>query len=254
MSKQSRIRTQELRKAQLEAAARKAKRRRILQVLGGVVILGLVAAIVLVAVRAGNDDEKLPEVSGEVIPPDNLTSSGTIPVGSADAPVVVEIYFDYMCPVCGQFEKANAEELSRLIEDGTVQVELRPLAFLDKFSNGTEYSSRTANDLAAVADAAPDRVWDFHDALYAEQPEENSDGLSDDEIASIAEDAGVPADVVETFGDGTYRPWVASVTQDALDQDWFTGTPTVLIDGEVFDGDLFTTGPLTDAIESAAAG
>ena len=59
--------------------------------------------------------------------------------------------------------------------------------------------------------------------------------------------------MVDRFGDRTYDGWVASVTKEAFDSG-VTGTPTVKIDGQKFDGDLFTEGPLTQAIESAASG
>jgi protein-disulfide isomerase len=107
--------------------------------------------------------------------------------------------------------------------------------------------------VATVADAAPDRVWDFHTALYGQQPEEGSHGLSDQQIADVAAGAGVPADVVRQFADGTFRPWVASETRKALGSG-IEHTPTIKIDGKVFDGNAFVTGPLTQAIESAAAG
>jgi protein-disulfide isomerase len=89
--------------------------------------------------------------------------------------------------------------------------------------------------------------------LYAQQPAEGSEGLTDEQIGTIATDAGVPASVVDSFTDGTYRPWVASVTKDAFAAG-VEHTPTVMIDGKEFTGDLYSVGPLTDAIESAAAG
>lgn len=252
MSKQGRIRTQELRKAQQEAAVRQARRRRLVTAIGVLVIVGLLVAIVLAVVQAtGGGDDDPPAASGKVVVPANGNASGAVPVGEPNAPVTVEIYYDYMCPACGAFESANGGELDRLLEDGTVRVELRPISFLDGQSSGTEFSTRAANAFATVADAAPDSVWDFHAALYAHQPEEGSKGLSDDEIATIAEDAGVPADVIDRFGDRTFDAWVASVTQKAFDSG-IDGTPTVKIDGEVFAGDVYSVGPLTDAIESAA--
>jgi protein-disulfide isomerase len=252
MSKQSRIRTQELRMAQLEAAARKAKRRRIAQVLGGLVILGLVAAIVVVVIQAtsGSEDDVKPP-TGEVVAPQNLTDSEAVPVGDADAPVTVEIYYDYMCPACGAFEAANGDELDRLITEGAARVELRPISFLDEQSEGTRYSTRAANAFATVVDDAPDLAWDFHRALYADQPEEGTEGLSDDDIAEIAAESGVPEDVVDRFTDSTFEAWVASVTAEAFDSG-VQGTPTIKIDGELFEGDPYTVGDLTDAIESAA--
>ena len=96
-------------------------------------------------------------------------------------------------------------------------------------------------------------AWDFHAALYENQPTEGSDGLSDGDIADIARAAGVPGDVVDAFGDGTFEPWVASVTNAAFDAG-LQGTPTITIDGQPFQGDPYSTGPLTDAIETAASG
>lgn len=253
MSKQGRVRTQELRKAQQEAAVRQARNRRIVTVVGALVIVGLLVAIVLAVVSAtrGGDSDKPAAASGKVVVPENGNASGAVPIGEPDAPVTVEIYYDYMCPACGAFEAANGGELDRLLEDGSVRIELRPISFLDQQSSGTQYSTRAANAFATVADGAPDSAWDFHAALYAQQPQEGSKGLSDDEIASIAEEAGVPSDVIDRFEDGTYSGWVASVTQKAFDSG-IQGTPTIKIDGEVFTGDVYSVGPLTDAIESAA--
>ena len=252
MSKQARLRTRELRQARQAAAARRSGRRRILTLIGALVIAGLVAAITVAVVQASGGERTLPDVSGAVVAPQHLTHTGAISVGHADAPVTVEIYYDYMCPACGAFEKVNGSELDRLVADGVARVELRPIAFLDEQSSGTKYSTRSATALAAVADAAPDRVWEFHTALYGQQPAEGSQGLSDEQIAEIAADSGVPADVVEGFTDDTFRPWVASMTQEAFDSG-VQGTPTVKIDGEVFAGNAYAVGPLTKAIKSAAA-
>lgn len=252
MSKQARLRTQELRRAQEAAAAKQARQRRIIMAVSGVVILGLVAAIVFAIVKvAGGDDG--PTASDRVVVPQNATAEGAIAVGDESAPVTVDIYYDYMCPACGVFEATNGGELDRLLEEGVIKVDLRPISFLDRTSNGTEYSTRAANAIATVADGAPEQVWDFHAALYANQPEEGTDGLDDDRIAEIAAEAGVPDDVVEAFGDETYRGWVASVTETAFGSG-VEGTPTVKVDGEFFEGDVYSVGPLTEAIESAAEG
>jgi protein-disulfide isomerase len=250
MSKQAQL--QELRRTQHVAAVQRTRRRRILTWAGALVILGLIVAITVAVVHAAGQERTLPDVTGEVVVPQHLTPTGAIPVGAADAPVTVEIYFDYMCPACGAFEAANGGELDRLVAEGVARIELRPIAFLDEQSSGTEYSTRSASAVAVIADAAPDRVWDFHTALYGHQPSEGSKGLSDEQIADIAADAGVPADVVDRFTDGTYRPWVASVTRDAFGSG-VQGTPTVKIDGVVFKGNVYAVGPLTAAIESAAA-
>lgn len=249
MSKQARIKTQELHKAQQEAARRQAKRRRLVLGIGGLVILGLLVAIVVAVVQSVGNDEP-PSSSNEVVTPAN-TTNGAIPLGQDDAPTTVEIYYDYMCPACGAFEAANGSELDRLLEAGDARIELRPISFLDPQSSGSQYSTRTANAIATVADGAPDAVWAFHSALYAAQPQEGTTGLTDDQIADVATEAGVPAAVVDDFEARTYDAWVAKVSEEAF-ASGVQGTPTVRIDGEEFEGDLYTPGPLTEAIESAA--
>lgn len=218
----------------------------------GVLLLALLAAIVVTVVRSmGTSDETPGAPTGAVIAPEGLTQTGSIRVGRPQAPVTVALYFDYLCPACGAFESANGAELTRLLEAGTIQVELRPMAFLDRLSDGTVYSTRAANALATVADAAPGRVWSFHGALYAEQPAEGGPGLTDETISGLATGAGVPAAVAARFAEGRYEPWVAATTARAFDAG-VEGTPTILVDGHRFEGDPYTVGPLTEMIEQAA--
>lgn len=252
MNKQARNRTREMRAAQAEEARKAAARRKIFLWVGGVVIVALVAAIVWAVVQAaGGEDEAPSNASGELVVPDNVEDEVSIPVGSPDAPVTVSIYFDYICPACGAFEEANSAELERLIEEEQARVELRPISFLDETSQGSRYSTRAANALATVAAESPEDVWAFHSALYENQPQEGTTGLSDARIAEIAEEAGVPGEVTDLFTDLTYEPWVADVTETAF-ASGVEGTPTILVDGETFEGDPYTTGALTEAILAAA--
>ena len=252
MSKQARNRTREMRAAQAEAARQAAARRRIFMWIGGVVILGLVAAIVWAVVQAvGGEDEPRSTGSGELVVPANVEDEVSVPVGSDDAPVTVSIYFDYMCPACGAFEEANSAELDRMIEDEEALVELRPISFLDRTSQGTEFSTRAANALATVTAESPEHAWAFHQGMFADQPQEGSGGLNDGQIAEIAREAGVPDEVTDMFEDRTYEPWVVQATETAFDSG-VEGTPTILIDGETFTGDPYTTGPLSEAVRAAA--
>lgn len=254
MSKPARTRTREQRRAQELAAQRQRDRLRLLGGIGAVVIVGLLAAIVAVVVNAVSKSDSSDAAAGkQVVVPANLTDTGAIPVGQADAPVTLEIYLDYMCPACGMFEKANSGEIDRLVKAGTVKVALRPISFLDRTSQGTKYSTRTANAMATVADRVPASVWAFNTALYEHQPQEGTSGLSDDQIADLALKAEVPQDVVDAFRQRIFEPWVAQST-DAAFASGVQGTPTVKINGTVFKGDAYSVGPLTQAIEAAAGG
>jgi protein-disulfide isomerase len=252
VSSKGRDRSQAMREAQEAEKARKKRQRRIINVVGAIVIVGLLAGIGLAVWNAAKGDDEKPASTptGEVAVPANL-QDGAFAVGKGDAPVTLDLHYDYMCPACGAFEATNGEDLSSLIDDGTLIVNLHVLSFLDPQSNGTKYSTRAANAFATVVNGAPDAVWDFHTALYAHQPSEGSDGLTDDEIHQIATDAGVPSDVADTFTDATYNTWVATTTETAF-KSGITHTPTVEINGEEFTGDWSKPGELRTAIEAAA--
>lgn len=251
MSKQARVKAREVRHAQAIAARRTARRTRLLVAAGGFIIVGLLAAIVaVVATSAPKGDASTgASPSGTVVVPANTTAGGAILIGRPEAPVKVEIYLDYMCPFCGRFEKANSADIDSLVRSGKIRVELHPLAFLDRLSSGTRYSTRTANAVATVADRAPSAVLAFNTALFTGQPAEGTAGLSDDQLAALAVQAGVPQDVASAFTDRTFEPWIARATDTAV-KAGVTGTPTVKINGVVFQ-DLYAAGAFQRAVEAA---
>ncbi|TCC36376.1 DsbA family protein [Kribbella speibonae] len=226
---------------------RQARRAWIARGIGSTIMLGLLAAMAVAVIHAARTPQST--ASAEIVAPKGVTSDGAIPVGDPGAPVRVTVYFDYMCPACGAFEKANGASLKALAAAGKARLELRPLRFLDPTSLGTAYSTRAANALATVAADSPSNLWAFHSALYAHQPQENSHGLTDAEIARYGEDAGVPSSVTSKFVDGRYAGWIRKMSDAALPT--VESTPTVLINGSEFDGSLMIAGPLTEAIEAA---
>src|SRR6188474_2050715 len=93
---------------------------------------------------------KVPPLS-EANAPQVADASGGIPVGPGgvageDVPDDVnrvDIYLDFMCPVCGRFEQTNGADIDALREAGTIAVVYHPIAILDGYSAGTEYSTRS---------------------------------------------------------------------------------------------------------------
>ncbi len=253
MGKQARTHARELRRARQQAARRRRHRVRLIGGVGGLVILGLVVAIAVVIVNAASTGGAPRTATGSAATaaasPAGATAGGAIAVGPVTAPVTLEVYLDYLCPYCGRFERANGGEMARLVGAGRVRLELHPLAFLDRESGGTRYSTRAANAVATVADRAPGSILAINRALYDAQPAEGG-GLSDDRIAAVAAGAGVAPDVVARFTDRAFEGWVTAATAGAA-RAGITGTPTVKVNGVVFTGDLYTTGALTRAIEAA---
>ena len=227
-----------------------------------VAVIGL-AVVIWMIMREGErntvDDVPLSQVEM----PSTAQDDGGIPVGAAGAAgttnegaPVVDVYLDYMCPICGQFEAANAASIDQMTTGGTATVVYHPVSILDDQSQGSEYSTRAASAVALVADEAPEAFSDFSAALFANQPAEGTEGLTDEQLASYAEEAGVPADVAAKIEDGTARQafgqYVFSATNAAAeDADGNFGTPRVLIDGEVFQN-WNQPGALQQAVEAAA--
>jgi len=200
--------------------------------------------------------------------PQGSTESGAIPVGpegvagtvdgAASDAVVVSVYVDYMCPYCGQFEAVNGPTLDQLRGDGTIIVEYHPVSILDEASLGTAYSTRAAAAAALVADQAPEAFVAFNTALFATQPAENTAGLTDPEIATLARGAGVPEGVASTIesgaylaGPGSFVDWVGAATDRAAQDLGRLATPTVLIDGAPLNTDWAVPGALAQAIANA---
>jgi len=213
----------------------------------GVALLAIVGVLVWVVMSAARP-ATVAGTTGEA----GSETEFALLVGQSSAPVTVDIFQDFMCPFCGQFERANRDDLAAMVDAGTAQLRIHPMAFLDDASQGTQFSTRAANALVTVAKAEPDKVLAFNAALYDSQPEENTAGLTDAQIAELARGAGVSNETVATFASLANKSFVASATTKSF-ASGVKGTPTIKINGETFTGDLYTAGALKDAVAKAAA-
>ena len=230
-----------------EAAARAAAERRRRTVIGGVVA-GIVLIVVLVAVVVVQTHRT--SASADAAAPANTTGNGyVVAVGSADAPVTLDLYEDFQCPNCKALEDSTGSTINGLVTAGTVQVHYHGMAFLNTAQNG-QYSTRALNAAAVVTNAAgPEAYKTFHDLLFANQPTEGGSGLTDDQLIAYAGQAGAPGATVEQgIRDLVYGDWVAQA-EDQASKDGVTGTPTVFVDGTKLD-DLTPDG-LTAAVTAA---
>jgi protein-disulfide isomerase len=239
----ARQRIEEKRAAEAAARAREARRRK--TIIGAVVAaIAVVAAVVVVIVV----QSARTSTSADAPVPPNATD-GMIVLGSASAPVTVDLYEDLQCPICAHYEAENGDTLAQYVADGTIQLRYHPMAFLDSSAN-QNYSTRALNAAAVVLGAKGAEAFkEFHDTLYAHQPPESGPGLTDDQLIEFAAQAGATGATVERqIRDLTYADWVKQVT-DQASKDGVTGTPTVLVDGEKV-ADL-SNAALTAAVESA---
>ncbi len=195
--------------------------------------IGIAVAIVVALVIVGivvqmNRAETDPEAA---LPQGVSEPTGGVPVGSASAPVTVDVWLDLQCPFCAQFEATNAATLEQLAADGDAQVIYHPLSFIG------EESERAANAYGCAVDEGVGQ--EFLTAVFAAHPGENTGFYTNEQLIEIGSDVGATGDEFEQcVNDDTYGAWVSNVAGSMSDAG-VTGTPTVFIDGErVGDDDL----------------
>lgn len=189
--------------------------------------------------------------ASKVVTPSVAVDSGTaFAVGTG--PVTIDLYEDFMCPICHQFEIDSGATINQLVADKKVTVRYHTVAILDDSSQGTKYSTRAAG---AAAEAAQEgKFKEYHDALYANQPEENSAGLTDAKLIELGKSVGLGDTFAAAVNNKTYDPWVATVT-DTFSARGFNGTPTIVVNGKQLtsaNGGVPSHDQLSQAVAAAA--
>ena len=184
--------------------------------------------------------------------PPGVVDSGTAwSIGSG--PVVVDLYEDFMCPICHNFENQTESTIKQLVSDKKITVRYHTVSILDASSNGTQYSTRAAG--AAAAAAVDGKFVEYHDVLYANQPSEGSSGLTDAKLIELGKSVGLTSTAfVNAINNKTYDAWVAKVT-DTFSSRGYTGTPTIAVAGKLLQGpnqSVPTTAEFTQAVNQAA--
>lgn len=228
MGKASRRATRERLKQERLKAQQRAKRNKLLGVIGAAV------AVVILVVGGGylyftSQGQSDGELAGADLPEQTLQQDGSVVLAEdgAQAPVV-EVYVDFQCPACKQFENASGGKLKQLATDGEAIVHYRPVSIFAQ-----QPAPISANSLrgGAAARAAADygKFVQYHDILFEEQPPEGQKGFAVEDLKEWGETVGIddPAfaeridaesAVVEQFT-GDYMQQLGSKAQSELGQE-----------------------------------
>ncbi len=248
-------------KARILREDQKKKDRRTKVIVQGSIILASVAIIAIIALIVVNSikpagpgpanmaSDGIQLSQGAIATQMPGLKSGADPIPNtrdeASGTLDIQMYVDYLCPICGQFEATNGDYISSLLDNGGTTVEIHPIAILDRLSQGTKYSTRAVNAAACMADNSPNQFYAFHNLLFANQPAENSSGLSDDELVALTVQAKVEkADAVAScIRNQSFKAWASAATARALNGpipnsnvDKVTGTPTIIVNGVKYEG------------------
>lgn len=155
--------------------------------------------------------------------------------GNGDAPLQLVMFGDFQCPFC-----LGAQSILRRVRERLGD------QLLFGFRHLPIPERHPLAPLAAEASeaaAAQGGFWEFHDALYANQPK-----LSRETILEVARDLGLDVDrLTAEIESGAHRDRIARDLASA-EASGATGTPTFFVNGKRFFG-AYDAGSLVEALE-----
>ncbi len=214
----------------------------------------LVVGVVVVAF--GLAQPRQAPLQAELTPP-----VGRVPValadgrslGSASAPVTVEIWSDFQCPACRHLAtEVEPAIISTLVADGTARLVYRDAAFQGQRGTNPAYDELV--EAAAGARCAADQglFWQMHDWIFANWNGENDGAFAKDRLRAIAQGADLNVDAYDAcLATGQQQAAARSETQQAVAAG-VDSTPTLIINGRKVAG-VPSVAQLTQLIQDAAA-
>jgi protein-disulfide isomerase len=236
MSKAGRMAARERIRLERERAARRQRRNRALLIIGGVLAVVVVAVVVLVVVRPGqskpasNPASVRPASYTGPFPPAALNADRTVTAArpGVSAPVL-DIYEDFQCPICAEFENANGGVVQKLAAEGKVRVVYHPFTIFLSEHPQQENSVRAW----AAARCVPASHWLlYHNLLYSNQPRETTQGgfpLS--QLLAIGTRAGLTSAAFRSCVSSQRYAAQAVPLSEQIIRGGITGTPTVKLNG-----------------------
>ncbi|MGY0693303.1 DsbA family protein [Virgibacillus sp. FSP13] len=212
-----------------------------------VIITLIIIAIIVALIVLSNQNSDSDTEEGK--PSDNQPSiEGQPTYGDTDAPVSIVEFGDFMCPACKIWgENFFPQVVSDYVDTGKAKI-----SFVNVLFHGaqSELGSLAAE---SVYKQNPDAYWDFHHALFNEQPSENHDSewLTQEKIMEVAKD--IPEIDTKQLKEGMdNESAMDEVNRDTKLVNKFDVklTPSIMVNGTTIE-DPFDYDEIKNAIENA---
>jgi protein-disulfide isomerase len=225
--------------AEERAQAEKARRDRRLKMVGGVVLVAIAIAAVLIAVSSGGSSNSLEKglatgnVKNQTVATvDNLLNG--IPqsgarLGNPKAPVTMDYYGDLECPICQEFTlKGGLSPLiANEVRQGKVQIVYKA------FQTATRDPNVFKNQqVAALAAGQQQKFWNYAELFYHEQGQEGTGYVTESYLQNLARQT-TGLNLIRWQSDRNNPALTSQVIQDANQGTSIgvTGTPTLVFIG-----------------------
>lgn len=216
---------------------------KIIVILTSVIFVLIIALVVLNNKSSesskGDTFDKQPNIQGQPV------------LGEANAPVTVVEFGDFKCPSCKAWGETVFPQLEKdFINSGKVK-----FSYINVLFHGEE--SRLGSLAAeSVYKQNPDTYWDFHKALFNEQPNEDHDGLwiTEEKIIEIANT--IPnIDAEKLKSDIELQSEIEEINKDTelVEEFKVEFTPSIMVNGTMLE-DPFDYEAIKSLIEKGLEG
>lgn len=201
----------------------------------------VVAIIVFNEQRAASAPVAQPDVPADWI---NRTS-----LGSPDAPVVVQLWEDFLCPSCQTFSRTVKPQIvEQYVKSGQVRLEFHHFP-LQQHAPGSFMAA-----LAAECAADQNLFWPFHDKAFQVISVEQQGGATFEKLTDFARSAGLDIGQFQSCMNSQQHQVTIN---DSLAQAGTLGlrfTPSVIVDGQLLEDSSYANVKATIDAALAAKG
>jgi len=190
-------------------------------------VIGMITLVVLAGV--GAVVAKNHAASNAPLPSSVSKANGYGITFNPTAKVRVDMYEDFRCPNCRNFEAVNNTYVNSLVRSGKIEAVYHPMHFI------APDSQLTAAAAACAADQG--KFLEMHTALYVNQPTtaqaaENSAYWTNAQLILLGHSIGITSKAFDTcINSGKYMNWANNINDDAASKN-INATPTVIVNGK----------------------
>lgn len=188
-------------------------------IIGAALLLGLVVMLLWLNNRPATVvTAAQPELPAEWIVAKSL--------GKPDAPVVVQMWEDFLCPACQQFSGTVEPQIfNDFVKDGTVRLEFHQFP-LDQHKPG---SFMAANAAECAADQ--NFFWPYHDRLFSSAEQRGQAGLVYDELVKMSAIDGMDQAKFKTCMNNLQFNNDLATSLSEAQRLGLTSTPSIIVNG-----------------------
>jgi len=202
------------------------------------VVVGVVAIIIFNQQRTVSAPVAQPEVPTEWIDRTSL--------GDPNAPVVVELWEDFLCPSCQSFSRLVKPQLvDTYVKSGQVRL------IFNHFPLQSHAPGSFMTALAAECAADQNLFWPYHDKAFQVISVEQQRGATYEKLTEFARTAGLDVDKFQGCMNSQQHQSTLNASLAKATELGLRFTPSVIVDGTLLEESSYAT--IQAAIDAALA-